>query len=100
MLSRPILRNLFLSLLILPVLFPACTIPEKRLTKEEAAALARRIEKSVEHANPVLLDNIFDEEGFGKRVASDGNRVLNKELQSGAIEGIKAAHFGQQILQS
>jgi len=101
MLRRPILFNLFLFLLILPTLFQGCTMQEKKqVTKEEATAFARRIERSVEHGNPVLLDNIFDEEGFGKRVASDGNRILNTELQNGAIEGLKAAHFGQQILQS
>ena len=98
--NRPIQQNLVLSLLILPILFQACTIPEKPVTKDEAIAFSHRIEKSVEHGNSVLLDNIFDEEGFGKRVASDGNRILNKELKDGAIQGIKAAHFGQQILQS
>ena len=93
-LYRPILFFLF------PILFFACSVPEKPVTKEEAMELSRKIERSIVSRNPILLDKIFDEEEFSKRVASGAGHSLNKDLLKGAMEGIRKMHFGQQIVQA
>jgi tetratricopeptide (TPR) repeat protein len=78
----------------------ACTIPEKPISKEEAMEFSHKIEKSIARRNPVLLDRIFDEQGFAKRVVSEASRPLDKGLMEGAVEGIRKAQFGQQIVQA
>ncbi|MES1159613.1 MAG: hypothetical protein ABUM51_02565 [Bacteroidota bacterium] len=96
------MKNLYRSCLfiLLPVLFYACSVPEKPVTKEEAMELSRKIERSIVSHNPILLDKIFDEEGFSKRVASGAGPSLNKDLLKGAMEGVRKMHFGQQIVQA
>ena len=87
-------------LFLFPILLYACSVPEKPVTKEEAMELSRKIERSIVSRNPLLLDRIFDEEGFSRRVASETNHSLNKDLLKGAMEGIRKMHFGQQIVQA
>lgn len=90
----------YFGFFLLLVFFQACTVPEQPVTKEEAMTLAHKIEHSVANRNSALLDKLFDEEGFAKRVASEAHRSLNKELLKGAMEGIERMRFGQQIVQA
>jgi tetratricopeptide (TPR) repeat protein len=87
-------------LLLAPLLFFACKFPERPVTKEEALQLAHKMESTIAIRNPVLMDKIIDEDEFSHRVAESNDHTLNRSLMNGAIEGIREAHFGQQIVQA
>ncbi|HEX9513164.1 MAG TPA: hypothetical protein VF939_21890 [Puia sp.] len=99
MVHRPPALSFLLALFIGSVLLHSCTMPERPVTKEEAMELSRKIEKSVARHNSTLLDKIFDERGFARRVRAETNISLDKGLLEGAIEGVQKARFGQQIVQ-
>jgi tetratricopeptide (TPR) repeat protein len=93
---RPI--SLAFILVLAPILYFSCKAPEKPVTKDEASQLAKKIIHSVQNHNSVILDNIFDAQVFARRVASEAKKSLSKDIVNGAMEGLKSAHFGQQIV--
>ncbi|MDR3713147.1 MAG: hypothetical protein P4L51_10060 [Puia sp.] len=100
------IRALFLSFSLLSLfslsstLFIACSPPEKPVSRQEAMELARRIEGAALHRNPGLLDNIIDEQAFAKRVVAESGKFWSSGLRESAIEGIRSAHFGGQVMQA
>jgi tetratricopeptide (TPR) repeat protein len=88
---------------LLPVMLlflHSCSPPERPVTKEEAASLARRIEAAAVRRNDLVIDNLFDDQSFGNRVATEAGKPLNRDFVRGAIEAIHEAHLGRQIMQS
>jgi tetratricopeptide (TPR) repeat protein len=91
------------SIRLIPVtllFFHSCSPPERPVTNEEAAFLARRIEAAAVRRNDLVIDNVFDDQSFGKRVATEAGKPLDKDLVRGAIKGIHDSHFGRKIMQS
>ena len=88
---------------LLPVMLlflHSCSPPERPVTKEEAALLARRIEAAAVRRNDLVIDHLFEDQSFGKRVAAEAGKPLDKDVIRGAIKGTHDAHFGRQIMQS
>ncbi|MBN9384175.1 MAG: hypothetical protein J0H74_25715 [Chitinophagaceae bacterium] len=76
----------------------SCSIPDRPVSKEEALALAHRIERSVIQHDNSVLNRIFDEKAFAGRVAKAGGFFFKKELIQGVIEGLHKREFGKEIL--
>ncbi len=89
-----------LSFLILPFLFYGCTLPERSVSKEDAAEFSGMIEKSVQHRDPKMLDNIFDDHGFDKRVVEECRLFWGSGLMGDAVVKSRKVHFGQQVVQT
>ena len=87
-----------LTLLLLPVLFHACTPPEPPISAAEALAFSKKIERSIIRQNPTLLDNIFDDKWFGRQVAAATGNTMKASTVDAAVQDIRKAHFGQRIL--
>lgn len=90
-------KTLILSLLSLLILH-SCSIPDRPVSKEEALALAHRIERSVTQHDYSVLNRIFDEKAFAAKVAKEGGIFLNKSLLQGAMEGFHKRAFGKEII--
>ena len=91
-------RPTLLTLLLLPVLFHACTPPEPPISAAEALTFAKKVERSITQQNPTLLDNIFDAGWFGRQVTAASGNTLKASTVSEAVKDIRKAHFGQRIL--
>ena len=90
-------KTLILSLLSLLILH-SCSIPDRPVSKEEALALAHRIERSVTQHDYSVLNRIFDEKAFAAKVTKEGGIFLNKSLLQGAMEGFHKRAFGKEII--
>jgi len=64
-----LIRKTYILWLFPAVFLHSCLIPEKPVSKEEALALAHRIERSAAKYDHTLPDNIFDEKAFSRRIA-------------------------------
>jgi hypothetical protein len=96
-LPTPITRALAI-LVILPLLLPSCTLPDKPVTQKEALDLAAKIERSVDAHNEALLNDIFDQKRFAQRVLDSAHQRFNISIAKGAQEGLAEARWGHQIV--
>lgn len=88
-----------LLLLLLPVLMlHSCSVPDRPVSREEALALAHRIERSVIQHDYDVLNRIFDEKAFAAKVIKEGGLFLKVGLVKGAMEGFHKREFGKEII--
>lgn len=90
-------RKVLMPSLIFVLTLHSCSIPDRPVSREEALALAHRIERSVTQHDYSLLNRIFDEKAFAGRVAKAGGVFLKKELIQEAMEGFHKREFGKQV---
>jgi len=94
----PLTRTAYIIFLLPAFLLHACTVPEHPPTKEEALALAHKIERSTVNRDPSVLNNIFDEKAIQRRITAEGGLFLNKDLIKGAMDGLRQNQFGKSII--
>jgi hypothetical protein len=91
-------RTPLLTALLPILLFSACHLPEKPVSDQEASAIAKKIESSVNQHNTGLLDNIFDQKRFTRRVLAEARQPLNLTIAAAAKSAIMEIHWGQQVV--
>ncbi|MDX2047310.1 MAG: hypothetical protein SFU87_11020 [Chitinophagaceae bacterium] len=62
--------------------------------------MSRTIEIHVRNKRTAVMNNIFDPNEFGVRIAVQGNNKIDKSFIRGVIQGIKEARFGEQVIQA
>ena len=93
--------TLLLYTTLLLILFStACSEPEKPATKEEAAALGKSIESSMEKRSAAKFNEALDAELLKKRIVEAGNQKINTLIIDGAVKELKTGQLGNQIIQS
>ncbi|HZE85507.1 MAG TPA: hypothetical protein VE035_14425 [Puia sp.] len=90
----------FIPLFLSSALLCSCSIPEKKVSKEEALALSHRVEVSLTKHDYSVLNNIFDEKALASRIAIEGGLFLNKELIKGGVQGFITEQFGKLVVQA
>src|SRR6266436_6554898 len=90
----------FILFLLSLALLCSCSIPEKKVSKEEALALSHRIELSLTKHDYSVLNNIFDEKALASRIATEGGLFLNKDLIKGGVQGFITEQFGKLVVQA
>jgi tetratricopeptide (TPR) repeat protein len=91
-------RTPLLTALLPILLFSACHLPEKPVSDQEAGALAKKIESSVDQHNSGILDNIFDQKRFTQRILAEAHQPLNLTLAQAANSALQEIHWGQQVV--
>ncbi len=97
---RTFIYTRFFPVLAPVVCFLSCSDPVQPVTKEEAIKMSRTIEIHVRNKRTAVMNNIFDPNEFGVRIAVQGNNKIDKSFIRGVIQGIKEARFGEQVIQA
>jgi tetratricopeptide (TPR) repeat protein len=73
---------------------------EKPVTAKEADDFAKKIEKSVEKQNPVLLNDIVDAQQFGIRILQKAGQRFNLVLDKSAQTALASLKLGDVVMQA
>ena len=92
------IRRSYVLLLFPALVLYSCSIPETPVTKAEALALGRRIERSAVNRDYTLLNNIFDEKALSRRISSEGGLFMSKDVIKGALEGFQQGQYGKAVI--
>jgi hypothetical protein len=87
-----------LTTVLIIILLPACNLPDKPVTSQEALDLAHHIERSVTTGDATFLDNIFEPKHFTQRILDAAHEHFNLTLAKEAKNAITEAHWGRQII--
>lgn len=86
--------------LLLLLFSTACSEPEKPATKEEAAALAKSIERSMNKGSAAKFNEALDAASLKKRIEEAGNHKIDVRIVDGAIKEIKKGQLGNEIVEA
>ncbi|HEY4335152.1 MAG TPA: hypothetical protein VGM89_04625, partial [Puia sp.] len=77
----------------------ACQPPEPPVSKDEAMALAHRIERSIGKHDTTLLNRIFDEKALTQRVIdANSSLLLSRTLITSAVRGVEKGGLGSRVV--
>ena len=68
------------------------------VSKDEASALAKKIEKSIKDKDPSVLNTLLDPEEFASKVDTMVHAKMSSKTRKEVKEGIRNAKFGTEIL--
>ena len=86
-------------LLLLPLWMISCSEKEQPLTKEEALALGKRLQETVEKGHSQLLDSLFMSPVFADRIAKASGDVGSSYVKS-LKDALKKRTLGREMLKS
>lgn len=78
----------------------ACSEPEKPVTKEEAASLAKTLESSMGKRSAAKFNETLDPALLQKRILAAGNNKIDTRIVDGALKELRTGQLGTQIVQS
>src|SRR5579872_6280320 len=94
------LRKTFPLFLAVMSALGACRLPEPPVSKEEALALAHRVERSTSRHDSILLNRIFDEKALTQRVGDACGIFLSRNLIAGAVKGVAEGGLGSKVIRA
>lgn len=94
-------KNLLQYCFLLCILIAAaCTEPERPVTKEEAAALAKSLKSNIAHRKSNWLNEVLDIKAFETRIREAAHNNLNESMLKGAMKSMESGEFGEQVIKS
>jgi len=87
-------------LLLLPLFLLSCEEQEQPLTKEEAVALGKRLQTSVENGHSQLFDSLFMNPVFVDRIIKESGEMLGKKYKKALTDALKKRTIGREMLKS
>ena len=94
------LHKLLTTTLASIIFLSACQLPDKPITQQEALALGHRIEASIDSKNPAVLNTVFDERQFAKRVLAEAHARFNLSLAAEARSVVTEMKWGEKMIAS
>src|SRR5690349_3029297 len=94
-------RTLLQYCFLLCILFAAaCSQPEKPVTKEEAAAMAKSLKNNIAHRKSNWLNEVLDIKAFENRIREAAHNKLNETMLKGAMKSMESGDFGEQVIKN
>ena len=81
-------------------IFWSCASKEQPINKEEVIVFAKKIESSLRNRDSKLVDSIFHDDVFSKRIAKAAGAQADKSFIAGVIVGLKNQRLGNEIILS
>ncbi|OQP64138.1 hypothetical protein A3860_22290 [Niastella vici] len=86
---------------LLYILFAAaCSEPEKPVTKEEAAAMAKSLKTNIAHRKSNWFNEVLDIKAFESRIREAAHNKVNETMLKGAMKSIESGDFGEQVIKA
>ena len=80
-------------------LFSSCHMLEEPVTKKEALAFGKAIEKSFEEKDPTLFNDIFDVNAFTEKLTEVGQGKIDKAQLRSIPDNLRKRKLGSEILE-
>lgn len=87
-------------LLLMPFLIISCTEKEQPITKEEAIAVGKRLQGTVNDGHSQLFDSLFMNRVFVDRIAQAAQASLDKEYKKSLTNALNKRTIGREMLKS
>lgn len=87
-------------LLLLPLWIISCAEKEQPLSKEEAIALGKRLQASVERGHSQLFDSLFMNPVFVDRIAQAAGESMGTAYKKSLTDALKKRTIGREMLKS